>query len=160
MKGMTIKHLMIVCLLLLGSITPHASMSDDLIAPSPDLEPQEVVEIQLLGLKLSKGRADSLEMAQVWRFAHPDNKRITGPIQRFAMLFALPAYRPLLGHSDYQITLIDRTDDRAQLRVRITADDGKAYLYDWVVGRATQGIDDGSFMTLSVSIPQGAGQSS
>lgn len=135
-------------------------MAQTIIEPSPDLSPTQVVEIQLLGLKLSGGDPGRVEMAQVWRFAHPSNKAITGPIQRFASLFATPSYKPLLGHDDYEITIIAQDDNNAQMLVRVTANDGQAYLYLWSVMRVTDGPDKGSFMTISVSSPRGGGTSS
>ena len=72
----------------------------EFILPSSDLSAQEVVEIQLLGLQSSK-TDDSAGIEQVWIFAHPDNKRVTGPLQKFATLFDAPAYAPLLGHLNY-----------------------------------------------------------
>ena len=135
-------------------------MADTIIEPSPDLSPEQVVEIQLLGLKLSGGDPSHIEMEQVWRFAHPSNKAMTGPIQRFAMLFATPSYKPLLGHDDYAIELIAEDENNAQMLVRVTANDGQAYLYLWNVLRVTDGVDKGSFMTISVSMPRGGGTSS
>ncbi len=70
-------------LLLLGlglMIMPsHSVRADDpaspIIQPSPALLPEDVVEIQLLGLKLTKGDSSSVEMQQVWAFAHPQIKQ-------------------------------------------------------------------------------------
>ena len=149
-----------LCTMLAGFYLSSAVMADTIIDPSPDLTPEQVVEIQLLGLKLSAGDPNRVEMEQVWRFAHPSNKAMTGPIQRFAGLFATPSYKPLLGHDDYEITVIDQTENNAQMLVRITATDGQAYLYLWSVMRATDGEDKGSFMTISVSTPRGGGTSS
>lgn len=131
-----------------------------IIKPSPALSPEDVVEIQLLGLQLTQGRATSVEMQQVWAFAHPSNKAMTGPLARFARLFELPAYRPLLGHKTHEILRLAEREDRVQLRVQITAADGQGYVYLWIVGRARGGAEDGSWMTLSVSAPGNGGTQS
>ena len=142
-------------------ISVYAFAQDSaLIDPSPDFSPEQVVEIQLLGLKLTKGDSGSVEMQQVWRFAHPDNKRMTGPLPRFARLFDLPAYRPLLGHVSHEIIRLAERDDLVQLQVQITALDNQAYLYSWIVGKVENGPDEGSWMTMSVSAPRGGGQQS
>ncbi len=44
-----------------------------------------------------------LGIEQVWLFAHPANKAMTGPLARFRTLFASPAYAPLLGHQAHAI---------------------------------------------------------
>ena len=151
---------MMLIAVLASTVLSSKIMANTLIEPSPDLSPEQVVEIQLLGLKLSAGDPDRIEMEQVWRFAHPSNKAVTGPIRRFAGLFASPSYKPLLGHDDYEITMITQDENAAQMLVRITANDGQAYLYLWSVMRVAEGEDKGSFMTISVSMPRGGGTSS
>ena len=139
--------------------SPDARADDggsEIVMPSPALSPEDVVEIQLLGLKLTKGDSASVEMRQVWAFAHPANKAVTGPLARFARLFDLPSYRPLLGHKSHEILRLAERDDRVQLRVQVTALDGQSYIYLWIVGRA----QDNSWMTMSVSAPAGGGTQS
>lgn len=131
-----------------------------LILPSPQLSPEDVVDIQLLGLKLTKGDSSSVEMKQVWAFAHPSNKAMTGPLARFARLFDMPAYRPLLGHQSHQITRLAQSEDYVQMQVQVTGQDGQSYLYLWVVGKADTGPEAGSWMTMSVSAPRGGGTQS
>ena len=55
----------------------------DLLAPHPALSPAEVVVIQLDALQANAAENDA-GIAQAWAFAHPDNKRMTGPLPRFA----------------------------------------------------------------------------
>ena len=134
--------------------------ASSIIMPSPSLLPEDVVAIQLLGLQLTKGDSSSVEMRQVWAFAHPYNKAMTGPLQRFARLFDLPAYRPLLGHKSHQILRLAQGEDQVQMQVQVTGRDAKSYVYLWVVGRADTGPEAGSWMTLSVSAPAGGGTQS
>ena len=57
----------------------------DLLAPDPALSPAEVVVIQLDALRGNEAETDA-GIAQTWAFAHPDNKRMTGPLPRFAQM--------------------------------------------------------------------------
>lgn len=156
--------LLVSALMLIASPVYNSALAQDnsaaLIAPSPSLSPEDVVEIQLLGLKLTKGDSQSVEMRQVWEFAHPSNKAITGPLVRFARLFDLPAYRPLLGHVSHQILRIAERDNMVQFQVQITGANSQSYVYLWVVGRVEGGAQNGSWMTLSVSAPSGGGTQS
>ena len=127
------------------------------ISPSPDLSAFEVVEIQLLGLKAS-GRDKMVGIEQVWLFAHPDNKRVTGPLERFAGLFENPAYAPLVGHSSASIEEIERQDGVARFVVTVLARDGQTYGYQWVL-RLNRENGDGAvggdiWMTSAVSAPK------
>ena len=40
---------------------------------------------------------------QTWAFAHPNNRAVTGPIERFAKMLKNKNYRYLLGHKEYKI---------------------------------------------------------
>ena len=73
----------IYCLLLYISLfLPGLGQADEFIKPSARLSAEEVVEIQLLGLQAA-GDDRPAGIEQVWRFAHPDNRKMTGPITRF-----------------------------------------------------------------------------
>ena len=140
--------------LLKGAVS---SANDVFISPSSQFSAFEVVEIQLLGLKAS-GQDRMVGIEQVWIFAHPDNKRMTGPLERFAGLFDNPAYAPLIGHSSASITEIDRQDGMARFVVTVLARDGKTYGYNWILrALRTAGqkqSDDEIWMTSAVSAPR------
>jgi hypothetical protein len=69
--------------------------SDDaLVVPSPKLEPREVVEIQVASLADCQVSPDALQ--QVYAFASPDNRGVTGPMDRFASMLLTPQYKPLV----------------------------------------------------------------
>lgn len=128
-----------------------------LIQPSADLTPEQVIEIQLLGLQESKNDFQGIE--QVWAFAHPSNRRVTGPLERFAKLFTYPAYAPMVGHKGYQYKLIDKDVETARFVVTLTGRDGNAYAYLWDL-RITQiedvstNIEAGWWMTTGVTAPR------
>ena len=144
-------------IILLAGVSARAA---EFILPSSDLSAQEVVEIQLLGLQSGK-KDKSAGIEQVWIFAHPDNKRVTGPLQKFATLFDGPAYAPLLGHLNYVIN-----DDRseggvARFALTVLARDGKSYGYLWVLRQASlsgnktaSGQRETVWMTTAVSAPR------
>ena len=129
-------------------------LADGFIQPSASLSAQEVVEVQLLGLQ-SDDKAAGIE--QVWIFAHPDNKKVTGPLVRFARLFDAPAYAPMIGHVSYAIEPLDQHNGVARFVVQIQAQDGRSYGYLWVVRQVQSGPDAGFWMTSAVSAPRGGG---
>ena len=112
---------------MLGSVSVQAS---NYIEPAANLSPEEVVEIQLLGLQAA-GTDRRAGIEQVWRFAHPDNRKMTGPIQRFSQLFDLPAYAPLIGLQDYVINERKLDGTQARFVITVRARDGGAYGYVW-----------------------------
>ena len=141
---------------LLAGVNARAT---DFILPSSDLSAQEVVEIQLLGLQ--SGKTDrSAGIEQVWIFAHPDNKRATGPLQKFTTLFDAPSYAPLLGHLNYVINDSRVDGGVARFVLTVLARDGKSYGYLWVLRQASlsgnyteSGQHETVWMTTAVSAP-------
>ena len=68
-----------------------------LAVPSPQLKPIDVVEKQLSALS-------SGNVQQAFAFASPENKKQTGPWQRFeVMVRQTPAYAPLVQCSSYEV---------------------------------------------------------
>ena len=141
-------------------ITGVQGRAAEFILPSSELSAQDVVEIQLLGLQ--SGKTDrSAGIEQVWIFAHPDNKRVTGPLPKFATLFDAPAYAPLLGHVNYVINNSKIEKDVAQFMLTVLARDGSSYGYLWVLRQANlsaektaSGEQESVWMTTAVSSPR------
>ena len=60
------------------------NLNADLINPNTKLDPYDVVKIQLNALKNNDEKDDGIK--QTWLFAHPDNKKVTGPYERFRIM--------------------------------------------------------------------------
>ena len=134
----------------------RASIAAELIQPSPSYSPQVVIEIQLLGLQASSPETiiDGKGIEQVWNFAHPANKAVTGPLTRFRTLFDNPSYAPLVNHVSHVIDVMDLSETTAIFVVKIQGQDGKSYGYLWNLMKVEDGPQDGSWMTVSVSSPR------
>lgn len=162
-----LRFFILILLLSLGR-----TQAADFIEPSADLSAQEVVEIQLLGLQAA-GTDRKAGIEQVWRFAHPDNRKMTGPIGRFSALFDLPAYAPLIGLQDYVINEGRISETQARFVVTVRAKDGAAYGYIWVLRPVRAVLNNGAqtkendpdlsasviWMTSAVSAPYAGGAS-
>ncbi|MBL6622068.1 MAG: hypothetical protein ISP42_00025 [Alphaproteobacteria bacterium] len=136
---------------LAADLTRPELIRPDLIRPAASHSPQEVVEIQLMGLQAED---TELGIEQVWLFAHPANKAMTGPLARFRTLFASPAYAPLLGHQAHAIRRMDETADNVRFVVRVLAQDGLSYAYLWQLQRVADGPQANHWMTVGVSAPR------
>ena len=51
----------------------------DLLKPNESILPSEVVKIQLTGLQKNDLNFKDSGIEQTWNFAHPNNKKVTGP---------------------------------------------------------------------------------
>jgi hypothetical protein len=116
-----------------------------------------VVAIQLDALQANEAATDA-GIAQTWAFAHPDNKRTTGPLPRFALMLKGPQYRMLLNHRSRKVREVSRTDAEAVFAVTVTTRVGDVVRYQWTVAKVTDGEHAGAWMTTGVSPPIPVGQ--
>jgi hypothetical protein len=122
------------------------------------LSPAEVVAIQLNALQANDTPETDAGIAQTWAFAHPDNRRVTGPLPRFAQMIKGPLYQILLGHRSHEIKEVSATDDQVVFAVIVTSRTGKAVAYRWSVAKVAGGDNAGAWMTISVSPPLPIGE--
>ncbi len=154
------RYLFVIMLMCLALFRP--AIADSLIEPSAEYSPQVVIEIQLLGLQASAPEdiRDGKGIEQVWLFAHPNNKRITGPLPRFRTLFDSPSYAPLVNHITHQIDVVSLSEREASFVVMVQGQDGQNYAYLWQLMKVSEGAEQDFWMTVSVSNPRTVGSSS
>ena len=144
------KNTIILVILLFFS---KISFADNLVKPSPDINPIDVVEIQLFALQ-SNDESD-FGIRQTWEFAHPRNKMATGPLPRFTSMIKTPAYSILLNNLKFETKEIFNDGKTAGIAVRIEAKDNKAYTYMWTLEKIIEeGPLNGNWMTSGVSSPR------
>ena len=132
----------------------------DLIKPNSNIEPSEVVKIQLIGLqKNDLGYMDS-GIEQTWNFAHPNNKKVTGPLGNFKRMIKGDAYQMMINHLSHTITQLGIEDNWAQFEV-VILDKNKIYhKFNWQVEKYTlDGVLKDCWLTTMVSNPIPLGSS-
>ena len=144
-----------------------AALADNLVRPDPSIVPVEVVAIQLMSLKNNDLVEADFGIRQTWNFAHPQNRKVTGPFPRFAMMLKGPGYDVLLNHKSHSITTgsnmaSGKKSDGAvwqQFDVLMETRRGEILYFSWVVQKVTAGQFKDCWMTVAVSSPRPAGQS-
>jgi hypothetical protein len=132
----------------------------ELLSPNNTISPKEVVKIQLSGLQQNDLEYKDSGIEQTWKFAHPNNKRVTGPLSNFKMMIKSDSYEMMINHLSHTITELGSSDKWAQFEV-IILDKNKIYhKFNWQVEKYTL---DGSlkdcWMTTMVSSPIPLGSS-
>ena len=144
------KNIIVLLILLVFSKT---SFADNLVKPSPDINPIDVVEVQLFALQSND--ENDFGIKQTWEFAHPRNKMATGPLPRFTSMIKTPAYSILLNNLKFETKEIFNDGKTAGIAVRIEAKDNKAYTYMWTLEKIIEeGPLNGNWMTSGVSSPR------
>ena len=145
---------LIIFLILLSTSTA------EILKPSSKIKPSEVVKIQLNGLQ--KNDLDFIDsgIEQTWNFAHPNNKKVTGPLPNFKRMIKGDAYQMMLNHLSYTITELGSSDKWAQFEV-IILDKNKIYhKFNWQVEKYTlDGVLKDCWLTTMVSNPIPLGSS-
>tara|TARA_E500000331_G_scaffold221281_1_gene211914 strand:+ start:42 stop:497 length:456 start_codon:yes stop_codon:yes gene_type:complete len=144
---MELKKFLILLILILLNTSVYA----ELTKPNKKLEPYDVVKIQLEALK--NNNKDDNGIKQTWLFAHPDNKKITGPYERFRIMIYGQQYKFLLNHSSHKIKLIADSSNKFIYRIEILSDKKQLFFYEWQVQKGSEEKCKNCWFTSAVSIP-------
>ena len=132
----------------------------DLKSPNNLILPAEVIKIQLVGLMDNDKDFKDSGIEQTWNFAHPNNKKNTGPLPNFKMMIKGNSYQMLIDHLNHTITELGSSDKWAQFEV-IILDKNKIYhKFNWQVEKFTsEGSLKDCWLTTMVSSPIPLGSS-
>jgi len=127
----------------------------DLLKPNTTLKPIDVLKIQLDSLKNNNVPYKDAGIEQTWEFAHPNNKRVTGPLEKFKKMIYSKNYKILINHENYEITILNASRNSLIYKVYVLSKNKKKYYYTWQIEKVA---DDGNFkgcwMTIGVSSPE------
>ena len=155
LKALQTKFEIILILIIFTSISKA-----DLLKPNKDILPSEVVKIQLTGLQNNDLDFKDGGIEQTWNFAHPNNKRNTGPLPNFKMMIKGNSYQMLLNHLSHTITELGSSDNWAQFEVVILDKDKIYHKFNWQVEKfLMEGPLQGCWLTTVVSRPIPLGSS-
>ena len=132
----------------------------EILKPNSNIKPYEVVKIQLLGLQKNNEVFEDNGIEQTWNFAHPNNKKATGPLDKFKLMIKSNNYQMLINHISHTITQLRGGDNWVQFEV-IILDKNKIYhKFNWQVEKYTEdGPLKDCWLTTMVSSPVSLGSS-
>ena len=149
------KYLLILTLSLFV-INNNKALSN--VLPNDIFSAIEVVELQMTSLQ-TNSKINNEGIYQCWLFAHPENKKYTGPFSNFKRMIANTSYKILLNSIKFKTQLISKSDKVIKYSVVIDAFDNKRYQLDWVLEKAKLNKDcKNCWMTTVVTQPQLIGQ--
>ena len=132
----------------------------DLIKPNYSIEPYQVVKIQLKSLQKNNSPNLDSGIEQTWEFAHPSNKKNTGPLDRFKVMLKGKSYKILLDHLDHEIIQEKLTNSIAIFEVKVLGEDKSYYKFKWQVEKyKKEGPLMDCWLTTMVSAPMPLGSS-
>jgi len=130
------------------------SLLAELLKPTPEINPEEVVKIQLTSLMNNNEPYLNAGIEQTWEFAHPSNRAFTGPIQRFTQMMYAPSYAVMLDHKKHEILEVKLEKNIAYFFIELTSIDGKMFGFKWTLEKVKEeGGFKNCWMTTAVSTP-------
>ena len=132
----------------------------ELLNPSSAITPKEVIKIQLSGLQQNDLKFKDSGIEQTWNFAHPNNKKVTGPLNNFKRMIKSASYQMMIDHLSHTITEVGGSNKSVQFEV-IILDKNKIYhKFNWQVEKYTaEGSLKDCWLTTMVSSPIPLGSS-
>ena len=151
---MMLKKLRLVFSVLIFFFSYVSLLKADLLTPQNSILPAEVVKIQLVGLMNNDREYKDSGIEQTWNFAHPKNKKVTGPLENFKRMIKGNTYQMMLNHLSHTITQLGSGEKWAQFEV-VILDKNKIYhKFNWQVEKY---MEDGDlkdcWLTTMVSNP-------
>lgn len=138
---------------LLILILPKTTLAE-LSKPHPDFLPEEVVSIQFNALQKNNTPFQNAGIEQTWEFAHPNNRKFTGPLSKFISMMQKTSYSIMLNHIEHNILLVKYSNIQAIFFIELIDNNGAKMGFKWIVEKV---LDNGEYkncwMTSSVSLP-------
>ena len=136
------------------------NINAEMIKPDPTISAKEVISIQLKALQINNLPFEDAGIEQTWEFAHPNNQKITGPIERFKFMMKSDSYSMLLNHTSHEIKEVYLSKEVATFEVTVLDKEKKYYKFKWQVEKykGESALND-CWLTTAVSQPISMGSS-
>ena len=154
------KKQLVIFKFLLIFFSSSTILNADLIKPRSDINPDQVIKIQLKGLQVNDLNYEDSGIEQTWNFAHPNNKKVTGPLPNFKKMIKGKSYEMMIDHISHTIKQLGKGDKWAQFEVIILDKDKIYHKFNWQVEKYTEeGPLKDCWLTTMVSSPISLGSS-
>ena len=120
--------------------------------PQPELTlaPEDVVSIVVRALANNDDPYPDAGIETTFRFASPQNRANTGPLDRFGRMVKAHPYGDMVNHRHSDISEVVYVGDEAYLLVKLIARDGREVAYAFRLSQQHDGEYRGMWMTDAV----------
>ena len=137
------------------------NLNAEMIKPNPSISAKDVISIQLKALQINNIPFKDAGIEQTWEFAHPNNRKVTGPLNNFISMIKNPLYSMMIDHLEHNIIAVEEQETSSYYFVELTDANGKKYGFEWTVEKVSEnGEFKDCWMTVGVSRPMPLSQAS
>ena len=137
------------------------NINAEMIKPDPTINAKDVISIQLKALQINNSPFEDAGIEQTWEFAHPNNRKFTGPLNNFIRMIKNPSYSMMIDHLEHNIIPVEEQENSSYYFVELTDVNGKKYGFEWTVEKVSEnGEFKDCWMTVGVSRPMPLSQAS
>ena len=122
----------------------------DVLKPSVNIDPKQVVVIQLNALMKNDSPYKDRGIEQTWEFAHPNNQRMTGPLDRFKRMLKGASYSMLIDHKENTVTEIYKSRTMATYEGVVFDKDRQYCKFRWKVEKNNK---EGNLLECRLTTP-------
>jgi|TARA_B110000444_G_scaffold121317_1_gene114118 hypothetical protein len=91
----------------------------------------------------------------IWNYAHPDNKKITGPKENFRNMLLSEPYNSILDLKEYSFTKTVETENSEHYEIKILAKNNSYFEVTWVFqfDECPENPQNKCWLTIAVTAP-------
>ena len=145
----------VLSLVNLASPSIPADGPEEVVAPSANLSPEDVIRFQISAL--SAAGDVNARVKRCYQFASPDNRAYTGPLKRFTDMVQSPTYNALLRARHFLVGRATIQGKEAHLLLTVVDSNGELRVFRCFLSKQTNPQYRDCWMTDGV-FPVGLGK--
>lgn len=143
-------------LVLLILFSCSSSVSENIeTATEADFIESDIILTEILESYQNFSNSPENSLDTIWEYAHPDNKKITGPKENFRKMLLSEPYNSILNLKEYSFTKTVATETNEHYEIKILADNNSYFEVTWVfeLDKCPDSPLNDCWLTIAVTAP-------
>ena len=144
----------LVLLIFLSCTTSVPAENIDTTAQTSVVESNAILT-EILESYQNFSNSPQISLDIIWNYAHPDNKKITGPKENFRNMLLSEPYNSILDLKEYSFTKTVETKDTEHYEIKILANNNSYFEVTWVfqLDKCPENPTNDCWLTIAVTAP-------
>ncbi len=130
---------------------------EDIVVLNEVKEPRsltsEEILIEIFNAYKNFSENPTLAVDTIWNYAHQENRKVTGPKERFSMMLTSEPYNSIVDLKDYSYEIIFENEKNIHYEVKVLAKNNNYFVITWVFEK-TLCEEKPCWRTIGVSQPK------